>query len=143
MLCPACGFDESKVTESRSTGNEVRRRRECLKCQRRFTTKETIERQHPIVIKNDGRREVFKIDKIISGIETACRKRPISAEQIIDTANKIEYSILNMSKEEISTSVIGTLVCKALEDLDKVAYIRFASVYMQFENTQQFKDFIK
>lgn len=144
MNCPFCGFDEDKVIESRviNNGYEIRRRRECLQCKKRYTTKETTERQMPVIVKNDGRKEIFDINKIIQGIQTACIKRPISLEEIVDTAKRIEYNILQLGKQEISTNVIGTLVCEELKNLDMVAYIRFASVYMHFENIEQFRKFI-
>lgn len=140
MKCPFCGYAESKVTDSRPTdeGESIRRRRECLQCQRRFTTYEIIERVPIMVVKKDGTRQAFDKNKIISGITKACEKRPVTAETIYKTANDIEQDVYNSMEKEISSTKIGELVMLALKDIDEVAYVRFASVYRQFKDINTF-----
>ena len=140
MKCPHCGYKEDKVVDSRSTAEEsaVRRRRECLKCGKRFTTYEYIEEVSLLVIKKDGRREPFDRKKILSGIIKACEKRPISMEKIEDIVIQIEHAIQKKSDREVSSSRIGELVMEKLKLLDDVAYVRFASVYRQFKDVGQF-----
>ena len=145
MKCPFCGAEETKVTDSRDSSEafEIRRRRECEKCEKRFTTYERIE-QHPlVVIKKDGRRESFLKEKLMSGITKSCQKRDVSMEKIEEAGREIENALRNEDKSEIPSSVIGELVAKKLKKLDKVAYIRFASIYKDFEDVADFEKEIK
>jgi len=144
MRCPFCGYKETNVIDSResSDGMIVRRRRECPKCKKRFTTYERIE-TNIIVIKKDGRRESFDRQKIMNGIVKACEKRSISIEKIEKIVDDIE-SILRLKGKEISSKEIGKIVMRKLKKLDKVAYIRFASVYKEFKDVEDFKkEFLK
>ena len=140
MKCPYCGYKEDKVVDSRATAEEsaVRRRRECLKCGKRFTTYEYIEEVSLMVIKKDGRREPFDRKKVLSGIIKACEKRPISMEKMEDIVIQIERAIQKKSDREVLASRIGELVMERLKTLDDVAYVRFASVYRQFKDVGQF-----
>ncbi|MCX5695688.1 MAG: transcriptional regulator NrdR [Candidatus Omnitrophica bacterium] len=140
MKCPFCGYKEDKVVDSRSTAEEsaVRRRRECLKCGKRFTTYEYIEEVSLMVIKKDGRREPFDRKKILAGIIRACEKRPVSMEKMEEIITWVERSIQKKSDREVLSSRIGELVMEKLKLLDDVAYVRFASVYRQFKDVGQF-----
>ena len=140
MKCPYCGYKEDKVVDSRATaGNSaIRRRRECLKCGKRFTTYEYIEEVSLMVIKKDGRREPFDRKKILSGIMKACEKRPISMEKMEEIVTQVEHAIQKKSDREVLSSRIGELVMEKLKKLDDVAYVRFASVYRQFKDVGQF-----
>jgi transcriptional repressor NrdR len=140
MKCPYCGYKEDKVVDSRATAEEsaIRRRRECLKCGKRFTTYEYIEEVSLMVIKSDGRREPFDRKKVLSGVIKACEKRPISMEKMEDIVVQIERAIQKKSDREVSSSRIGELVMEKLKLLDDVAYVRFASVYRQFKDVGQF-----
>jgi transcriptional repressor NrdR len=140
MKCPFCGYKEDKVVDSRSTAEDsaVRRRRECLKCGKRFTTYEYIEEISLMVIKKDGRREPFDRKKILAGIIRACEKRPVSVEKMEEIITWVERSIQKKSDREVSSSRIGELVMEKLKLLDDVAYVRFASVYRQFKDVGQF-----
>lgn len=140
MKCPYCGYKEDKVVDSRSTAEEsaVRRRRECLKCGKRFTTYEYIEEVSLMVIKKDGRREAFDRKKILAGIIRACEKRPISIEKMEEIVTWVERAIQKKSDREVSSDRIGELVMEKLKFLDDVAYVRFASVYRQFKDVGQF-----
>lgn len=139
MECPFCSNMIFKVTDKRDSPQGIRRRRECLKCKKRFTTYEKIERGDLYVIKKDSRREIFDRDKLERGIDKAFEKRPISKEQIQKMINEIEEQIRKKGKREIKSSIIGDLVIKKLKKIDKVAYIRFASVYHDFEDVRDFK----
>jgi len=144
MECPYCHNIETKVTDSRDTGAlSIRRRRECLKCGKRFTTYEHIEMQPIYVIKKDGRREKFERQKIRHGIEKACEKRPVNHEKIEELIEKIEERIRRSGKEEIESNQIGEYVMQALKETDHVAYIRFASVYRSFADISSFEEEIK
>lgn len=145
MKCPFCGNTHNKVIDKRETEDleATRRRRECLKCKKRFTTYERIETINLFVVKKDGRRESFNIGKIRSGILKACEKRPISMEQIEKSVNSIEAELNAKNKKEIPSREIGEVLMKKLKKLDKVAYIRFASVYREFEDLSSFKDELK
>ena len=144
MECPYCHNIETKVTDSRDTGAlSIRRRRECLKCGKRFTTYEHIEMQPIYVIKKDGRREKFERQKIRHGIEKACEKRPVSQEKIEELIEKIEERTRRSGKEEIESKQIGEYVMEALKETDHVAYIRFASVYRSFADISSFEEEIK
>lgn len=140
MKCPYCGYKEDKVIDSRSSsqGNSIRRRRECLKCERRFTTYEYIEKIPLLVVKKDGRRESFDRNKILSGIIKACEKRPVSLQKMEDIVTSIERSVMRKYEKEIPASVVGELVMEKLSGVDDVAYVRFASVYRQFKDVNQF-----
>jgi len=142
MKCPQCGFPESKVTNSReaNAGEEVRRRRECLSCGARFTTREVVEKRLIVVIKRDGTREPFDRRKLIHGLSIACRKRPVGLELIERLAEGVERQLLRRNDPEVPTNDIGDLVLNALRDLDDVAYVRFASVYRQFQNVDEFSE---
>ncbi len=140
MRCPYCGFEEDRVLDSRSNkdGSEIRRRRECNKCHRRFTTRETIEMSFPLVVKKDGKREPFNPDKVRNGIKKACEKRPISADQINDMVKKVEQATIEFGENEVPSKFIGELITKELKKVDHVAYVRFASVYKDFQDATQF-----
>ena len=145
MRCPFCGHLESKVVDSRSSkeGDSIRRRRECLKCGRRYTTYERIEEVTQMVIKKDGRREPFDRWKIKSGIIKACEKRPVSLEQVESLIDGVERTLFNSTEHEVSTEVIGQAVMERLKQLDEVAYVRFASVYRQFRDLNEFMSELK
>ncbi len=140
MKCPFCGNEEDKVIDSRTSqeGRSVRRRRECEKCGKRFTTYEYVENVSLTVVKNDGRREDFDRQKLQRGIELACNKRPISLKKITSLVDEIEEELQGLSKKEITSKEIGELVMKKLKDLDEVAYVRFASVYHKFKDINEF-----
>lgn len=142
MKCPACGYIDSKVIDSRPSndGLSIRRRRECLECQRRFTTFETIEMVQVFVIKKNGDKEIFDRNKLLSGVLKACHKRPVDPEMIV---NEVEQDIHNSMRNEISTNEIGELVMLKLKDHDQVAYVRFASVYREFKDVDTFLKEIK
>ena len=137
MRCPNCGCPESKVIDSRPVeeGNSIRRRRECLSCQKRFTTFEIIETVQVIVVKKNGSKELFDRNKLLAGLLKACQKRPVSAEEIV---GEIENEIQNSLTQEITTTEIGELVMKHLKKKDEVAYVRFASVYREFKDIDTF-----
>ena len=141
MNCPKCGYYESKVVDSRNVDeyNSIRRRRECLKCRNRFTTYEKIEYTPIIVIKKNGIREQFDRDKVIKGMIRACQKRPVTLEQIEKIADEIEFELNNSLEKEIESSKIGDIVIEKLKQIDKISYVRFASVYREFKDINEFK----
>lgn len=145
MKCPFCGNLEDKVIDSRSTkdGDAVRRRRECLKCGKRFTSYEHVENIIPMVIKKDGRRESFDRTKILSGLKKACEKRPISVNSLEGIADSIEKTLTGMGVKEIPSTWIGEEIMACLKEMDKVAYVRFASVYRQFKDINELLDEVK
>ena len=145
MKCPFCSFEESKVVDSRSTDDNttIRRRRECLRCNKRYTTYEKIEDFPILVIKKDLTRENFNKEKIINGLIIACQKRPISRKQMDDLANDIEKTISNSMLTEIPSKDIGEMVMNKLKELDEISYVRFASVYRQFKDINTFLEEIK
>lgn len=145
MKCPFCANGENKVIDSRISkdGNAIRRRRECIACSKRFTTYEYVEEVLPMVIKKDGRREPFERGKILSGLKKACEKRPISMDSIEDIVERIEHACQDMQLKEIATSTIGEKVMNELHKLDGVAYVRFASVYKEFKDPNEFLDQLK
>ena len=145
MRCPFCDHLDNKVVDSRLSreGKAIRRRRECLGCQRRFTTYERIEDILPSVIKKDGRREPFDRQKILQGLKKASEKRPISVEVLEGVADRIEKKIQELGKSEIPSQVIGEEVMKELHELDQVAYVRFASVYHEFKDLGEFMNELK
>ena len=142
MKCPYCGDQESKVVDSRRSddGLSIRRRRECLACQKRFTTYETVESLPVIVVKKDGSRQAFNRDKILNGIVRACEKRPVPAASMEQAVSEIEQIIQNSLEREVSSETIGELVMERLKNLDEVSYVRFASVYRQFKDIHSFMD---
>ncbi len=141
MRCPYCGFFDSRVTDSRNVENGIRRRRECLECQRRYTTYERIHTTALMVIKRDNRREEFDRDKLASGIRKACAKRPVPAHAIEDLVEDIEGELQGQS--EVNASQIGEAVMEKLKGLDRVAYIRWASVYRDFQDIENFEEAVK
>jgi len=145
MKCPYCDSNSDRVVDSRSVreGRGVRRRRECLDCGRRFTTYEFVEESQLLVIKRDGRREPFDRTKIIRGIQIACRKRPVSADEIESIANSIEAELIESGGMEVGADIIGEMVMEKLEEVDQVAYVRFASVYRQFKDVNEFRSALK
>lgn len=145
MKCPFCAYIDSKVIDSRlgKEGNNIRRRRECVECERRFTTYERVEEMQPLVVKKDGRRQPFDRVKILAGIQRACEKRPVSSEAIEKVIDRIELSLLESGEREIESSRIGEALMAALRDLDEVAYVRFASVYRQFKDINEFMSELK
>ncbi len=140
MKCPFCNSNENKVTDSRETseGSAIRRRRECVDCGKRFTTYEYVEKTPLMVVKKDGRREPFNHQKILTGLIKACEKRPISVETLENVANEIEGELQKRFEQELESHHIGELVMEKLAQLDDVAYVRFASVYRQFKDINQF-----
>jgi len=140
MKCPYCGYVEDKVIDSRPTdeNSAIRRRRECSKCQRRFTTYEKVESVPLIVVKKDKTRQLFDRAKLLNGLLRACEKRPVSIEELEDMVNNIESQICNSFKREVTSQEIGEMVMDRLKDLDEVAYVRFASVYRQFKDINTF-----
>ena len=140
MKCPFCTHDDTRVVDSRlgKEGNNIRRRRECIECERRFNTYERVEETLPLVIKKDGRREVFDRQKIISGIQRACEKRPVSIATIEKVVDQMEVKLQESGEKEIAASRIGEAIMEALQSLDEVAYVRFASVYRQFRDINEF-----
>ena len=145
MKCPTCAYAETKVVDSRlsSDGNAIRRRRECLKCERRFTTYEYVEKVPLMVVKKDGRRQPFDRGKIVTGIVKACEKRPISIDKIEEVTTEIEQEIQKSFDREVSAKEIGQMIMRRLAELDEVAYVRFASVYRQFRDVNQFMNELK
>jgi transcriptional repressor NrdR len=142
VKCPFCDELEDKVVDSRMAkeGEVIRRRRECLGCKRRYTTYERVEEILPVVVKKDGRRESFDRTKILAGLKKACEKRPISTTTIEAVTDRIEKRIQEMGETEIESRIVGEELMKELHQLDKVAYVRFASVYREFKDIDQFMD---
>lgn len=140
MRCPFCDYEDSKVIDSRPSeeGRAIRRRRECEKCGKRFTTYEKVEASILMVVKKDGSREAFDRDKLLSGIVKACEKRPVSMDAIEGVVNEIERGLNNLMQKEVPSTFIGELVMDKLKELDEVAYVRFASVYRQFTDVNTF-----
>ena len=145
MRCPYCGSKKDSVIDSRVSKNasSVRRRRECLKCKKRFTTYEYVERTPLMVIKKDSRREPFEREKLMNGIVVACEKRPVSIKRIEKLADDIERDLEKKHEREVASKEIGELVMKGLYNLDEIAYVRFASVYRQFRDVGQFMKELK
>ena len=145
MKCPFCSRQDNRVIDSRLSrdGDVVRRRRECEECERRFTTYERVEEILPLVVKKDGRREAYSRQKVVAGLTKACEKRPISIETIEDIADRIERSLQGSGEKELKSARIGEEVMHQLYDLDKVAYVRFASVYRSFQDLDAFMNELK
>lgn len=145
MKCPFCVNLEDKVIDSRTSkeGDAIRRRRECLKCGKRFTSYERVEDVVPMVVKKDGRREPFDRPKILRGLEKACEKRPVSVEALEGIVDSIEKKLINLGVKEIPSTWVGEEVMSSLKELDKVAYVRFASVYRQFKDISELMNEVK
>ena len=145
MKCPFCGYTESKVIDSRPAEayTTIRRRRECLSCQKRFTTYETIERMPLVVVKRDGFRQSFDRVKLINGMVRACEKRPVPLQKLEAIADEIEQELQGNLEREISTVEIGEMVMKRLKEVDEVAYVRFASVFREFKTLEDFENILK
>jgi len=145
MKCPFCGHLEDKVVDSRESkeGEAIRRRRQCLKCKRRFTSYERIDEIPYMVVKKDGRRERFDRQKVLAGVLKACEKRPVSMIQLETIADRAEVMVQDSSEREVSTSTLGEMIMNELKNLDKVAYVRFASVYLDFKDVQEFMSELK
>ena len=140
MNCPECGYCDSKVIDSRPTDGKIRRRRECLSCQKRFTTYETVESLPMIVVKKDESRQSFDRNKILNGMVRACEKRPVAMADLEKAVDEIVQTVQNSLDREVSTDYIGELVMEKLRGLDEVSYVRFASVYRQFKDVHSFMD---
>jgi transcriptional repressor NrdR len=138
MKCPNCGFNDSKVIDSRPTDKSIRRRRECLSCKKRFTTYEFIDEIPLMVVKKDGSEQVFDRNKIMAGLVKSCYKRPVTGEQLEAIVNDIEAQLMGSLKSHISTTDIGVMVMDRLQKLDEVSYVRFASVYREFKDARTF-----
>lgn len=140
MKCPFCGYQEDKVIDSRESkdGDAIRRRRQCLDCEKRFTTYEKIDEIPYMVAKKDGRREKFERQKVLNGLIKACEKRPIPISKLADIVDKIESKLADTAEREITTTEIGGVLMDELRQLDKIAYVRFASVYRDFQDEQAF-----
>ena len=145
MRCPKCGCQDDKVVDSRASreGATIRRRRECIACQHRFTTYEEVEREGLMILKRDGRREEFSKEKLLSGIRKACQKRPISPKVIEDLAERIAETVNNKCEDEVPAEFIGKQVMDGLRAIDEVAYVRFASVYRRFQEATDFVQEVK
>ncbi len=142
MKCPTCGDLDSRVVDSRlvSEGHAIRRRRQCSSCGRRYTTYERIQEFAPLVVKKDGRREMYDRDKVLSGLKKACEKRPVSRADLDRVIEELERSLFELGEEEVESRRIGAEVMRRLRDIDKVAYVRFASVYRSFKDVGEFLD---
>jgi transcriptional repressor NrdR len=145
MKCPFCGHLHDKVVDSRESkeGESIRRRRQCLDCKRRFTSYERIDEIPYMVVKKDGRRERFDRQKVLAGLLKACEKRPVSMVQLENIADKAETVVQESSEREVQTRAIGEMIMNELKNLDKVAYVRFASVYLDFKDVQEFMSELK
>src|SRR5215813_1155915 len=145
MRCPFCQEPENKVIDSRESheGSVIRRRRECLQCQRRFTTYERVEELNPLIVKKDGRREAFDRDKMLAGLQKACEKRPVSTDDLELIITDIERRLQGMGEKEVPSSFLGEEVMGRLQRLDEVAYVRFASVYRSFRDIAEFMNELK
>lgn len=145
MNCPFCNFHETKVVDSRPTdeGQAIRRRRECLRCLKRFTTYEKMEKTPLIVIKKDGNRQLFDRNKILNGILKACEKRPVPLTKIEEIVDEIEKELYNLMEKEVTSEMIGQIVMDKLKEVDEVSYVRFASVYRQFKDINTFMEELK
>jgi len=143
MLCPICEHPKSDVLETRSSGDGIRRRRQCQSCGERFTTHERIDRKTPLVIKRDGTREPFDRDKILAGLRIACRKRPISARHLEEAASKVEATVAAMARSEVPAAEVGKVVLNQLKSMDLVGYLRFASVYQEVQSADDFLELLQ
>lgn len=144
MKCPYCGCDEQRVLDSRPAREDeaIRRRRECTRCNRRFTTFEEPEKPRLFVVKKNGDREEFSREKLVVGLQTACRKRPVSQERIRDAVERVERELFDLCEPEVASSEIGERVMQTLLEIDEVAYVRFASVYRAFQSPREFREIV-
>lgn len=142
MRCPACHGIESKVVDSRTTGDAIRRRRQCQACQHRFTTHERVERRLPWVVKRDGRREPFSAKKVMTGLTLACRKRPVGRDALEALVERVELRLSGRREGDVGSDEVGQILMEELSEVDAVAYVRFASVYRAFESVEQFVEAI-
>ena len=140
MKCPFCGSDDSHVIDTRSSGERIRRRRECGACKKRFTTYERVVLSNPMIVKRDGRREEFDPDKLAHGVRKACAKRPVSMEDLEKLVDQVESEVQRMGKAEIPSRVVGDMVMDRLKELDELAYILFASVYLPLTDLESMKE---
>lgn len=143
MMCPSCQHEDTKVVDSRDAGDCTRRRRECLSCGARFTTFERVEHRLPAVVKRDGRKQPFSRDKLLAGLELACRKRPVSPEQLDSLVSRVERELAKRPDREVPTSDIGGMALRELQALDHVAYLRFASVYHAVGSPEDFLEVLR
>ena len=145
MKCPFCGHPENKVVDSRESeeAQSIRRRRECLSCERRFTTYERVDEIPYMVVKKDGRREKFDRQKVLAGLLRACEKRPVGTNRLEEIVNEIEVKVADSPDREIPSTQVGEILMARLRELDKVAYVRFASVYLDFKDVKEFMDELK
>lgn len=145
MICPFCGFKQDRVIDSRESkeGDVIRRRRQCLKCERRFTTYERSDEIPYMVVKKDGRREKFDRQKVLNGLLKACEKRPVPMAKLAEVVDSIEARLADSSDREITTTEIGEMIMERLRNLDKIAYVRFASVYRDFQDVEAFLNELK
>jgi transcriptional repressor NrdR len=139
MKCPHCGGKDSRVVDTREAGDGIRRRRECQDCNKRFTTYERVALSSPMVVKRDGRREPFDRDKLILGIQKACAKRPIAVEDIERLVSQVEHQVASLGKAEVKSQVVGDMVMEGLRELDAIAYVLFASVYIPLSDLESMK----
>ena len=142
MECPYCQNSELRVTDSRSVHNAIRRRRECTECEKRFTTYERIQTTNLLVTKQDGRQEDFNRSKLVSGLSKACAKRPVTSLEIEDVVDQVENELMKSASLEVTTYRLGALVMEKLKEIDTVAYIRWASVYKDFQNVESFQQVV-
>ncbi|TNE92029.1 MAG: transcriptional repressor NrdR [Deltaproteobacteria bacterium] len=143
MRCPACQHEDSKVVDSRTSGDSIRRRRECLACNERFTTHERVEAPTLWVLKKDGRKEPFSAEKVLAGLALACRKRPVTAQAMDEAVKSVHTMLQDRRGTEVPAAAVGEAVMEVLRGVDEVAYIRFASVYREFESADQFIETIQ
>jgi transcriptional repressor NrdR len=143
VICPQCELSKFEVLETRTSGDGIRRRRSCVGCGHRFTTFERIERRLPLLIKKSGQREPFSLDKVRSGLQIACRKRPVSAQHLDEAAANIERTVVAMGRSELPAAEVGDLVLAELKKLDLVGYLRFASVYQEVQSADEFLELLR
>ena len=143
MKCPFCDYPDTKVLESRESGDSIRRRRECLKCGKRFTTYERIETSNIIVVKNSGKKEPYNRDKLLSGLVRSFNKRPVTIAEMNKIIDSIERKLRKLPSQEVSSKKLGSLVLSRLKRIDKVAYVRFASVFYEFSSIDEFKSILE
>ncbi len=143
MICPQCDLTKFEVLETRTSGDGIRRRRSCVGCGHRFTTFERIERRLPLIVKKNGQREPFSQEKVRSGLQIACRKRPVSAQHLDEAASRIERAVVGAGRSEIPAAEVGDMVLAELKDTDLVGYLRFASVYQEIQSADEFLELLR
>jgi len=143
VLCPGCDHPKSDVLETRTSGEGIRRRRQCQACEHRFTTHERIEHRTPLIIKKDGAREPFDRDKVLAGLRIACRKRPVSARHLEEAANRVEQEVIGIGRSEVPAAEVGKAVLTQLKGMDLVGYLRFASVYQEVQSADDFLELLR